>query len=160
MTFESRVLLLLDWLLYQGWKTRSALLFTRSWRVNNWIHNLSRGNVKCDQFRPGFELVLSCPFPTMITITPRAHHSFLYSYLIQIVFKRSIWLNMVQSGFSSKYMEIVHHSPRWPSRLGLQNTPTSSLQKGKTTPTSVLDMTLNNLMIVMLELWGMWSINL
>ena len=28
------------------------------------------------------------------------------------------------------------------SRLGLQNTPTAPLQRGKTTPTSVLDMTL------------------
>ena len=28
--------------------------------------------VKCNQSRPGFELVLLCPFPTTITITPRA----------------------------------------------------------------------------------------
>ena len=31
--------------------------------------------------------------------------------------------------------------------MGLQNTPTQSLQRGKTPPTSVLDMTLNNLMV-------------
>ena len=36
--------------------------------------------------------------------------------------------------------------PILPSRLGLRNTPTAPLQRGKTTPTSVLDMTLNNLM--------------
>ena len=30
----------------------------------------------------------------------------------------------------------------WPCRLGLQNTPTASLQRGKTPPTSVLDMTI------------------
>ena len=35
----------------------------------------------------------------------------------------------------------------WPSQLGLQNTLTASLQKSKTRPTSVLDMTLNNLMV-------------
>ena len=35
---------------------------------------------------------------------------------------------------------------RWPSRLGLQNTPTASLQRGNTLPTSVVDMTLNKLM--------------
>ena len=28
--------------------------------------------MKCNQRRPGFELVSPCPFPTMITITPRA----------------------------------------------------------------------------------------
>ena len=27
--------------------------------------------MKCNQFRPGFELVSSCPIPTTITITPR-----------------------------------------------------------------------------------------
>ena len=32
----------------------------------------------------------------------------------------------------------------WSCCLGLQNTPTASLQRGKTTPTSVLIMTLNN----------------
>ena len=36
----------------------------------------------------------------------------------------------------------------WPSRLGLQNTLTASLQRGKTPlPTSVLYITLNNLMV-------------
>ena len=34
-----------------------------------------------------------------------------------------------------------------PSWLGLENTPTASLQRGKAPPTSVLDMTLNNLMV-------------
>ena len=38
-------------------------------------------------------------------------------------------------------------SRMWPSRPGLQNTPTASLQRGKTLLTSVLDMTLNNLMV-------------
>ena len=28
--------------------------------------------MKCNQSRPGFELVLPCPFPTTITITPQA----------------------------------------------------------------------------------------
>ena len=35
----------------------------------------------------------------------------------------------------------------WPSRLELQNTPTASLQRGKTPPMSVLDMILSNLMV-------------
>ena len=39
--------------------------------------------------------------------------------------------------------------------MGLKNTPTASLQKGKIPSISVLDMILNNL-----ELWGMWSIPL
>ena len=35
----------------------------------------------------------------------------------------------------------------WPSRLELQNTQTASLQRGKTPPINVLDMTLSNLMV-------------
>ena len=38
-------------------------------------------------------------------------------------------------------------SPALPCRLWLCNTPTVPLQKGKTTPMSVLDMTLNNLIV-------------
>ena len=34
--------------------------------------------MKCDQSRLGFELVSPCPFPTTITITPRAPLSFLH----------------------------------------------------------------------------------
>ena len=34
----------------------------------------------------------------------------------------------------------------WPSRMGLQNTPAASLQRGKIPPKSVQIMTLNNLM--------------
>ena len=36
----------------------------------------------------------------------------------------------------------------WPSWLGLHNTPTTSLQRGKITPTNVLFITWNNLMVV------------
>ena len=48
--------------------------FTHSWRENNWIHTFPKGisAEKCNQSRPGFELVSPCPFPTTITITPRA----------------------------------------------------------------------------------------
>ena len=35
----------------------------------------------------------------------------------------------------------------WPSQLRLQNTPTASLQGGKTPPMSVMDIALNNLMV-------------
>ena len=36
---------------------------------------------------------------------------------------------------------------RWPSLLGLYNIPTASLQRRRTSPTTVLDMTLRNLMM-------------
>ena len=47
----------------------------------------------------------------------------------------------------------------WPSRLGLQNTQKASLQMGETSSTSVLYMTLSNLIKVpvMLMIWGMRS---
>ena len=41
----------------------------------------------------------------------------------------------------------LHSQSQWPSQLGLQNTLTASLQRGKLPPTNVLDMTLNNLMV-------------
>ena len=41
--FEFRVFLLLDQLPHQGWRTQSALLFTHSWRENNWIHTFPKG---------------------------------------------------------------------------------------------------------------------
>ena len=36
-----------------------------------------------------------------------------------------------------------------PSQLGLENAPTASLQRGKILLTSILDMTLNNLMVTL-----------
>ena len=56
---------------------------------------------------------------------------------------------------SCSYQKGIFNTIVWPIRLGLQNTPTESLQSGKTPPTSALDMTLNN--PVMLKLWGMRS---
>ena len=41
----------------------------------------------------------------------------------------------------------TNHIYLWPSQLGLQFTPTASPQKGKTPLTSVLDLSLNNLMV-------------
>ena len=42
---------------------------------------------------------------------------------------------------------MLYTAPNWPSRLGLQITPTASLQKSKTPSMSVLDMTLNDQMV-------------
>ena len=41
--FEFRVCLLIDKLHHQGWRNRSLLLFTHSWRENNWIHTFPKG---------------------------------------------------------------------------------------------------------------------
>ena len=41
-------------------------------RENNWINTFPKGNGKCNQYRLGFEPVSPRPFPTTITITPRA----------------------------------------------------------------------------------------
>ena len=43
--------------------------------------------MKCNQFRPGFELVSPCPIPATITITPRAPPIMLM--LLIVVFYRS-----------------------------------------------------------------------
>ena len=39
------------------------------------------------------------------------------------------------------------YNVHWPSQLKLQNTPTASLQRGKTPSTNVLDMTLSKMMV-------------
>ena len=40
--FEFSVFLLLYWLPYEGWRAKSNLLFTYSWRENNWIHTFPK----------------------------------------------------------------------------------------------------------------------
>ena len=47
------------------------------------------------------------------------------------------------------FLELLYRNQysKWPSQLEVQNISTALLQRGKTPPTSVLDMTLNNLMV-------------
>ena len=40
---NSEFFLLLDKLPHQGWRNQSVLLFTHSWRENNWIHTFPKG---------------------------------------------------------------------------------------------------------------------
>ena len=47
---------------------------------------------------------------------------------------------------------VVKYTLLWPSRLGQQNTPTASPQRGNTPPTSLLNMILN--MICNAEVFG------
>ena len=48
-----------------------ALLFTHSWRENNWIYTFLKGiSAMWNAICPGFELVSPCPIPATITITP------------------------------------------------------------------------------------------
>ena len=66
----------------------------------------------------------------------------------------SSWTQVMNASNSltSRYLTLpinkyVFQRYLWPSWLGLQNTLTASLQRGKTPPTSHLDLTLNNLMV-------------
>ena len=52
-----------------------------SWRENNWIHTFCKGiSAMWNAIIPGFELESPCPFPTTLTITPRAPPDGLMSY--------------------------------------------------------------------------------
>ena len=42
--------------------------------------------MKCNEARPGFELVSSCPNPATITITPRAPHNIYLSIFLSLYF--------------------------------------------------------------------------
>ena len=81
--------------------------------------------------------------------TRRFHHNI--SSLLNCVDSTVSWLSLLTSIPIVHCFWLVIQWPHWPSRLELENIPTASLQRGKTPPTSVLDMALNNLM---LELWG------
>ena len=78
---------------------------------------------------------------------------------ITIIYSQDIMLddNAICLPSSTHYSPITFQSEQsmlyrpysitgWLSHLGLQNTPTLSLQRSKTPPTGVLDMILNNLM--------------
>ena len=68
---------------------------------------------------------------------------------IQYLTKKKKKKKTVKDVDESKLISDVHiwtPTRRWLSRLGLQNTA-GSLQRGKTLPTGVLDMTLNYLMV-------------
>ena len=70
---------------HQGWRTQSVLLFTHSWRGNNWIHIFPQDiSARWIAISLGFELVSPCPFPTTITITPRAPPNNLVHIIINI----------------------------------------------------------------------------
>ena len=46
--------------------------------------------MQCNQSRPGFELVSRYPFPTTITITPRANNIYdLQTHFVDNIFKKS-----------------------------------------------------------------------
>ena len=63
---------------------------------------------------------------------------------IAVFFCRVKWFQLFQS---NKYNSL-------PSQLGLQNTLTAPLKRGKTPLMSVLDMTLNNLMVRIQQCWS------
>ena len=47
---------------------------------------------KCNQSRPGFELVSPCSFSTTITITPRAHYLECLVHLTWMIFEKGRWV--------------------------------------------------------------------
>ena len=53
-------------------RTQSALLFTHSWRENNWIHTFPKDISAMGNAISLVQDLNSSPFPTTITITPRA----------------------------------------------------------------------------------------
>ena len=67
-----------------------------------------------------------------------------YTYILNIY--DLVWLDLWHINLC-KLFNVKFSLYIWPSQLGLLNTPTASLQIGKTLPTSVLDMTLNNFMV-------------
>ena len=75
VTGLNSVFFFLNWLPNQDSRTQSTLLFSDSWRECNWIHTFPKGTSamwKCNRLHPRLKLVLLCPFPTTIAITPWA----------------------------------------------------------------------------------------
>ena len=59
-------------------------------------------------------------------------------------FRKSIFIHKEKK---KDYCLILSYLFRLPNQLGLYNSPTASLRKGKSPPSSIQDMTLNNLMV-------------
>ena len=73
-----------------------------------------------------------------ITFSKKFTFLFVYNYLFV--------LSYMISSISIKYYNFIHNY-MWPSQLGPQNTSTTSLPSGKTPPMSVVNLTLNNLVV-------------
>ena len=59
--------------------------------------------MKCNQSLPGFELVLPCPFPTTITITPRAP-------LVHILHDLHVYIFLVSQSLKNRPFFFLNHS--------------------------------------------------
>ena len=125
--------------------------------------------MKCKQSCPRFELGLQCPFPTMLNIALRTFPQILFNLTqyclrsyqnkaednIGLALELLFWVHKVFPSLRQVVLDnlllpddcLDIYIVFWPSWLGLQNTLTASLQRGKTPPTSVLDMILNSLMV-------------
>ena len=76
--------------------------------------------MKCNQSRPRFELVSPCPFPSTITIAPRApplqkvssssHHLVMPLARISLALSRHFSLSFIASGRSSGLHPVSSHS--------------------------------------------------
>ena len=82
--------------------------------------------------------------------------SFFLSFLQYLFFSFFYYIFFLSFIFFKTYSSFLSAFSlfTWPSRLGLQNTPSASLKRSKTPPTSVLDMTLNNLIVRLQGCWG------
>ena len=68
--------------------------------------------MKCNQSRPGFELVSSCPFPTAIIITPRTLYAIIDQKLIKGKYSiiRILKLSLRRSYNHLNVLKCWHHS--------------------------------------------------
>ena len=124
--------------------------------------------MKCNQSRPGFELVSPCQFPATITITPRAPPALItYNGWCTIKHNQTkqnkalhCLLSIAVSIAVSIYLSIPALSARDGEYAGMENMPTVSLLRGKTSAMSVQGMTPNHRGAApILEFWRMGIIH-
>ena len=78
----------------------------------------------------------------------------MFTYLFDIFFLWIGWCIILEWLYCYCFCKHLIYNTHWTSWLGLQNTMTASLQRGKTFPTSTLDMTRNNLMVRFQYCWN------
>ena len=139
---------------HQGLRTQSTLLFTHSWRENNWIHTFPKGiSAMWNAISPEFELVSPCPIPTTITITPRA-----LLWPSTLCLSRSpdaqpevLGSTLLGTGFlycilsATSLVPKLHRGSRGPLRPGVAFSTTSRLSPSPTLTPTVLTSVLTEL---------------
>ena len=108
--------------------------------------------MKCSQSRPGFEIVSPCPFPTTITIIPRAPPNLSLSLSLSLCIYIYIYMHLYlyMNAIFPHWMAFVFRNQTCLVGRGVRTHPTNECPRYDTKR-------YHGQALIMLELWGMRS---